>query len=235
MNDIEFFEFTLDDEEVTEINNNLVDYKKQINKLISQAQKFSKQQKCIYCGKNTSSFCNSHSIPAFCLKNIAMDGKVFHTNELVHFPLLDFEKGIKNSGTFRILCRECDSRIFQQYENPDNYESEITPQMVAQIAMKNYLKSISKRTIEYAMSDILKEHIPYTKDIVTNTHFIQNLDLEQYRHGYEKAKRLSEKNINGEYYVFYYEKLDYVVPIAFQGNIALALDLNGQVINDILR
>lgn len=35
------------------------------------------------------------------------------------------------------------------------------------------------------------------------------------------------------YYQFYYEKLDYVVPIAFQGSISLMVDLDGIIVNNI--
>ena len=40
------------------------------------------------------------------------------------------------------------------------------------------------------------------------------------------------KNANS-YYMFYYKLLDYVVPIAYQGVVALSMGLNGQVINDV--
>lgn len=70
----------------------------------------------MYCGKETTSFCNSHSIPVFCLRKIAVDGEALHTNKLVNSPLKDFSKVINKSGTFQPICRECDSKIFQEYE-----------------------------------------------------------------------------------------------------------------------
>lgn len=174
-----------------------------------------------------------HSIPAFCLRNISVDGHVLHTNKLVNIPLLDFEKGIKESGTFQLICRECDSKIFQEYEEPDNYTNEVTPKMVAQIAMKNHLKFISKRLYEHAIFDMLKEHNSNYEGFTNYMQYIQNIDLNEHKQGFEKAKRLSKKNWAEEYYVFYYEKLDYVVPIAFQSSISLVVDLDGQIVNDI--
>lgn len=233
MEDIEFLKIGLGDEENEIINSNVIEHKKKINKVLSEARKASKSEKCIYCGKETTSFCNSHSIPAFCLRNIAVNGQLLHTNKLVKFPLMDFEKGINKAGTFQVICRECDSKIFQEYEEPDNYANEVTPQMVAQIAMKNYLKAISKRVNEHAIFDILKGHSSGYKEFTSSMQYIQDVDLNEYKQGFEKAKRLCKKNWPGEYHVFYYEKLDYVVPIAFQSTLALIVDLDGQIVNDI--
>ncbi|WP_221372837.1 hypothetical protein [Clostridium perfringens] len=233
MKDIEFIKLGVTDEECEKINSNIIGYKKELNKIISEARKVSKSEKCIYCGNETTSFCNSHSIPAFCLRNIAKNGELLHTNKFINFPLLDFEKGINKAGTFQIICRECDSKIFQEYEEPNNYENEVTQQMVAQIVMKNSLKAISKRVNEHAIFDILKERTSESIEIADYMQYIQDIDLSEYKREFEKAKRLSKKNWPGEYYVFYYEKLNYVVPVAFQSSIALVVDLDGQIVNDI--
>ena len=47
-----------------------VPVRKQINKLLREAQNDSKPEECILCGKKQTSFCNSHSIPQMILKNI---------------------------------------------------------------------------------------------------------------------------------------------------------------------
>lgn len=233
MDDIEFFKIGLENEDYEKLNSDIIGYKKKINKVLSEARKSSKEDKCIYCGKETTSFCNSHSIPAFCLRNIATNGELFHSNALVNFPLLDFEKGVNKAGTFQLICRECDSKIFQEYEEPDNYEDKPTPQMIAQIAMKNYLKAISKRVNEYAIYDILKEHTAESVGFTDYMQYIQNIDLKEYKEGFEKAKRLSKKKWSSEYYVFFYEKLNYVVPIAFQSTVSLVVDLDRKIVNDI--
>lgn len=233
MKDIEFLKLGLEDEVCEKLNSNIIGHKKEINKVLSEARKASKSEKCIYCGKETTSFCNSHSIPAFCLRNIATNGELLHSNKLVNFPLMDFEKGINKAGTFQVICRECDSKIFQEYEEPNNYENEVTPQMVAQIAMKNYLKAISKRVNEHAIFDIVKDQSSEFIEFTDHMQYIQDVDLNEYKQGFEKAKKLSKKNWHGEYYVFYYEKLNYVVPMAFQSTLSLVVDLDGQIVNDI--
>ncbi|EJL6601033.1 hypothetical protein NMS35_003481, partial [Vibrio cholerae] len=51
--------------------------------------------------------------------------------------------------------------------------------------------------------------------------------------GFERAKKVDLKCIQDEYYLFFYEKLNYVVPIAFQHKIAMAVDLEGNVVNNL--
>lgn len=230
MDNIEFFKIGLPKEL---LGDNFVDKKKEINRILAQSRKRAKKDKCMYCNEEKSSFCNSHSVPAFCLKNIATDGSLYYSNTLIDVALLDSEKGVKNAGTFQLICRDCDSKIFQEYEDPKNYEKETTPKMLAQIAMKNYLRNIGKRLNEHAMFEIASEINPFACGMTEYMHSIQEIDLLDYKREFEKAKRLSKKNWNGEYYQFYYEKLDYVVPLAYQGSISLVVDLDGMIVNNI--
>lgn len=48
-----------------------------------------------------------------------------------------------------------------------------------------------------------------------------------------KAKRVTEKNKDGEYYVFYRTTLDYVTPMAFQNSITMVADFEGNMINNL--
>lgn len=230
MSDIEFLRLGLGKEI---LGDNHIEIRKKFNKIISQSMKRSKRDTCFYCNEEKTSFCNSHSVPAFCLRNIADNGSLYYSNILIDIAILDYEKGIKNAGTFQLICRECDSKIFQQYEDPNNYENVPTSRMLAQIAMKNYLRHIGKRLNEYAIYDIMHEINPMMKQFTDNMHTIQELDLLEYKDGLKKAKRVSRKDWNDEYYLFYYEKLNYVVPIAFQGSITLIVDLDGNIINNI--
>ena len=90
--------------------------------MLSEARKKAKPQKCILCGKEQSSFCNSHSVPQMCLRPIADQGKVLHASLAMGFDVgvVDLEGGVNNSGTFNNICRECDKKFFQDYENPNN-------------------------------------------------------------------------------------------------------------------
>lgn len=56
----------------------IIEVRKKVNKMLSEARKKAKPPKCILCGKEQSSFCNSHSVPQMCLRPIADRGKVLH-------------------------------------------------------------------------------------------------------------------------------------------------------------
>ncbi|HNX29551.1 MAG TPA: hypothetical protein PKN87_09135 [Syntrophomonadaceae bacterium] len=231
--DIKLLDIGLEDYELKKFDANKIKYKKQISKILAESRQKAKLDTCYFCGKATSSICKSHFVPAFCLRNIAVNGEVNYSNTLINVPGIDFDKGVNEAGTFRLICRDCDSKIFSDYENPENYVNEPSPKMIAQIAMKNYLKMISKRLFEIVLHDDIGGMLPISSGLLNQQKLVDKLDLDEYQKGFEKAKRLSSKTWSGEYYIFYYEKLDYVVPIAFQGAIVLISDLKGEIINDI--
>ena len=53
-------------------------------------------------------------------------------NTAVDNPLRDTENGVIKAGTFHLICNDCDSKIFSDYENPDNYSKQLVPKMIAQ-------------------------------------------------------------------------------------------------------
>lgn len=218
-----------------DISNNKIEYRKKIMKVLAESRNNAKLNECYYCGKPCTSFCNSHSIPRAFLSNIAINGEVYCSNKFVNMPLIDMDKGVQESGTFHLICRECDSTIFRDYEKADNYENTPTMKMLAQIALKNYLKSISKRLFEIAlydnMADLTKN--PLFNEYIANKQNINKVDLGEFIFGYKRAVKAGIKSWNDEYYLFCYEKLNYVVPIAFQSNITLLSDFDDNIINDI--
>lgn len=210
-----------------------IDFNKIRSKVAKKSRKDSKPTKCLYCGEDTSKFCKSHSMPASFLRNIAVDGKVYTTNKLIDLPLLDSDEGVNKSGTFQVICRSCDSKVFQEYENPANYNTKPTAQMIAQIAMKNHLRNIGKRRHELALYNNYKGIAPSSSVFFDAMLEVDNLDLNEYIRGFKRAKKVIGKGWEDEFYLFYYEKLDYVVPVAFQGEISLHFDLSGNIINDV--
>ena len=231
--DIEMVSLGFDTVETNESSIKDIELKKKINEFYSKARQDAKGDKCYYCGCSCTSFCNSHSIPAFCLENIAINGYVYYSNEFINMPIVDKTKGIKKAGTFHIICRDCDSKIFQDYEDPKNFDSKPTEKMLAQIAMKNYLHSISKRLVEISLYDNIKKQFNMADNYYQNQQLVHDSDLIEYKNGFQRAKKVNEKNWDNEYYLFYYEKLMYTVPLAFQDDISIITDLNGKVINDI--
>ena len=208
-------------------------YKKQISRINKEARKAAKRDTCYICDKPVTSFCNSHSIPRFCLKNIASNGEVLTLNAIVDMPIMDTSKGVEEAGTFHLICNKCDSTKFSDYENPDNYINEPTSKMIAQMAMKNALQYISKRLFEIELYNITESMNPVAEIFTQAKKEASKLDIKEFNDSYKKAKKAIEKNYENDYYVCYYEKLNYVVPIAFQSCIAMVVDFEGNIINNI--
>jgi hypothetical protein len=62
---------------------------------------------------------------------------------------------------------------------------------------------------------------------------VRELDLNEYLRGFKRAQKIVEKGWVDEYYLFFYEKLNYVVPLAFQDEVALHFDLSGNLVNNV--
>ena len=92
----------------------IIEIRKMLNKQIKNARKKSRHKKCLLCGKE-GGFCDSHTIPKFCLENIAWNGELNSFNTLIDSKILSTDCGISNAGIFRIICKSCDGRVFQDY------------------------------------------------------------------------------------------------------------------------
>lgn len=209
--------------------------KKQISALLKKARATAKNNKCLICGKPVDGFCKSHCVPKFCLKNIETQGTVFYCNTLMGCPVLKEDNGIGEAGVFFSICDNCDNTIFQDYENPNNLLQTPTSKILAEIALKNYLKLLYKNRTEKEIYNLLVKDNPIVFKLIfpNNIIDINNLDFHNYHSGFEKARRLSRKSENDGYYLVDFKLLDYRVPIAFQGAITLVSDFQGQVVNDV--
>ena len=61
----------LDEQEHKNYSHNKITYNKLMSKIQAKARQEAKLNYCYYCKKEVSSFCNSHSVPQFCLRRIA--------------------------------------------------------------------------------------------------------------------------------------------------------------------
>lgn len=242
-------------EELKEIpKENLIKSRKQIARQKSDIREKIKEDACLYCGKTVSSFCNSHSVPAFCLRSIKGaygDGRIFNPNHILKIPVVDEDAGIKNTGTFQIICNDCDNKIFQDYEDEKCFETSPSGQILNAIALKNYLARIASTRLTKADFEFLAQmgiQSNYLSDSEAYKKFEERLpsimycaskatanerDLEDYMVGFKVAKRAKERGWNDEYHLFYFEKLPYTVPVAFQLCFPVILDLEGNVINNV--
>jgi len=212
-----------------------INIKKFANNIIREAKNRAKPDNCFFCKKPTTGFCNSHSVPSFLLKNISENGTLYNTNKILQNPISSHETGINKTGVFHLICRDCDSKIFKEYETPSNYNTLPTDKMLNQIALKNYLKNIYKRRNEIELFKIAKSkniENPFLDDYAYMKLNISLEDLDEYIKDFNQCKKsLNSKSDN--FNLLFYKKLDYIVPYAFQEKIALICDFNDVVINNI--
>jgi hypothetical protein len=231
--DPEMFNLGLNNAEQKQYNQNKILTNKKISSIQSEARRTAKLDYCYYCKKPVLSFCSSHSVPQFCLRRIAVTGKVYYANTLIDLPFMSDEQGVGEAGTFQLICRDCDSKIFQEYENPFAYQNIPTSQILAQIAMKNYLQMIGKRLFERALYNLMGTKLGAPYSFVSHNQEIISHDLAEYNIAFNRAKFGALGNHDDWYYLCYYQKLEYTVPVAFQGGIVMISDFEDNIINDI--
>lgn len=201
---------------------------KKLDKIVRQVAKGSN---CLVCGKEVSSFCNSHTIPAFMLKYISINGEVKSYGDLVFSPLDKGYKGVKQAGTFRIICRDCDSKLFQNYECENNYSHlNLIKKVLVEIALKTTLRVIFKRIHEmgiFYMTETSNQYIPFINKMIRG----KILDLMELKRDYDFIK--NNNNKPNAFKILYYKKLPYRVSIAVQDMINLTCDFKGKTLNNI--
>ena len=211
---------------------NIIDVRKRMNKLLSDARSSAKPDECILCGKKQTSFCNSHSVPQLSLRNIADNGKVLQASALMGIDVIDIEKGVNNSGTFHFICNDCDSVFFQDYENEQNLKAKPTDKMLAEIAVKNFLLQLSKRAQEKELyRELQRQFNAYSN--LENLEGIKGLDVRDYNEELQFHKGIADNNVQNGYQILFWKVVPYKVPIAVQSAIALSKDLEGDEINNV--
>ncbi len=216
----------------------IIEIRKFLGNQIKDATSKSRHERCLLCDE-PGGFCNSHTIPQFCLENIAWNGKLNSFNTLVDTDLLKKESGINNAGTFHIICRSCDSKVFQDYENADAYVSVPSYKALNQIALKNSLRDIYKHETEVELYELSKRMIDekkppfsfFIKTMIDAQIKARSRDIEECYEIFNKAKSYLS-SADSWLKILCYDKLEYTVPIAFQGMIALVTGVNGEIINN---
>lgn len=216
---------TIQEVDISKVSNEkIIEVKKLYSAFNFQARKNAKQTSCILCGKECTSFCNSHTIPRFILKNISESGYLALSYSGLQMPLMEKITGINKTLTFSCICKNCDDSKFKEYEMPDNYLQATTKVMLSQIALKNILRMYSKRLIE------IEQHKEMCRFDINSSQQIKidQLDLKDY-----KNEIINIKNDKVDYYLIDEINLNYRTSIAFQGICNLVSGFNGELINDI--
>ncbi len=186
-----------------------------IDSIFKQIEQDAKPDECLICSKKISPTCNSHSVPRFCLKNISDKGNVCTFKSLLNIPYSKNYQGINKTGTFYNICNNCDNICFANYENPDNYDTIPNNDMLSQIAMKTYLFNIYNKNKVINLEKLIDINIYSSTDLLAYKKYFS----------YAKEKK--------KFYIGFYKKLDYRVPIAFQNRICLFSDLEDTMINNV--
>lgn len=216
------------------MNKNLIDARIKYSNLVKKSKDMAKRKECLWCGKQITNFCNSHSVPRCILNNIDSEGKVDYFNALINIPILNKNKGLKEAGTFRLICKECDGTIFQDYESLQALLERPTERMLEEIALKNNLTMLNKRYYETEFYRTLKNEYG-EKFGYKYRQNINKLDEKDFWYDFERCKLMmeSEDDKYGHYNLFFWRRLEYVIPIAFQGIVTLYGDLEGNIVSDI--
>jgi len=234
-------------------------FKKFYSQIKKHARESAKRNMCLLCGKKCTSFCKSHTVPQFALKNIASNGNLFLFNSLAKNAFIDYDSGVSNAGNFYLICNDCDNTIFQDYEN-DSVLRKLKKEDIKaynEMALKNLLKALYKRNLEVEqykyMSDICRNEMDSQAGGIYNVLlnsidklsqrklFVSELDVSEYNDEIIKCRKALNKCQKGNDFPHnnpYYNIIDiitlpYTVPIAYQGVLTLVTDITGEIINDL--
>lgn len=201
----------------------------------SNSKKNNKEKRCFICKKKNITFCNSHTIPQFVLKNIAENGKLNNTQIFNSARLVNTESGINNALTFHSICKNCDNTVFKLYETPENIENELTQDIMKQIALKNHLSRLFKHNKEKRMHSFVLNSPKNTSGAKTAKDMVKQMEIvTEYNCCYNRRQANTIlKFINDDtklYKLSYYKKLDYVVPLTIQSNSVLAIGFNDELL-----
>lgn len=212
----------------------IIEMRKKFSKLINTSKQQAKKNECLWCGRKITRFCNSHSLPQCILRNIDTDGRIDYFNSMVNIPFLNSDKGIKEAGTFKLLCRECDGKIFQDYESLEALCDRPSEVMLEEIALKNVLMMLNKRYMEIQLYNNMQNEfsMPY---LYEKKQEVNSLDERDFWWDFVRIREmiyLSDQK-KSKFKTFYWRKLDYIIPVAFQGLVTLYGDLDGNMVTDI--
>ena len=208
----------------------LIEARKQFGRILSRSRSAAKLDRCLWCGKKITRFCDSHTIPQMVLRNLARDGMIDYVNTILKIPLIKPDQGIAEANVFHLLCKECDNTLFQEYENPENLKRAPTGQMLAQIALKDLYLIMSKRLVEIELYDQVKDQMQPL--YIKRRQEINRLDKRDFFEELDRIKGMLESE-KFNYEIITWDKVDYKVPIAFQDPLTVYGDMNGDLIIDI--
>ena len=212
-----------------------IEIKSECSMYMKNIKNIAKVDKCLLCGEQCTSLCNSHTIPQFIIKKLSGDGHFYYINSLIGQPFSKQALGTKEAMTFNLICNKCDQTYFSTYENSKNYSNCLTQKLLAEVALKNNLRMLSKRLVEKQFYlDQYKNCKNSSVDVKSVTSFLTSNELDTKE--LYKSIKLAKDTICGKktgYYLIDYITLEYIAKMAYQGKVALITGFDNEVINDI--
>ena len=183
---------------------------------VKAIDKNTKIDRCLLCGRKMTSACDSHIVPQFVLKEIAEDGHVSYGCALLKKIVHGVEKttGIKNAHNFRLICRDCDNRVFKHYEDPNNIDSfaSLSPNerkvVLCEMAIKTHLAHISMKWREIVGKDILSGGRLGILEKEGKGVFGERIDMEEHEELIKVIQKDMKTNRN-PFVVLFEKTLDY--------------------------
>ncbi|OON87470.1 hypothetical protein BXO88_04155 [Oribacterium sp. C9] len=165
---------------------------------------------CLLC--ENEKIIASHTIPQFVLKCISNHAY----KSSYQFELSGFEPNyinIDKAGVFYMLCKECDNKAFETYENPKNYSNPTNlNQILKEIAFKNALKKQYDIWVALNMLSEFDKSQSSIRDAIEHYTALFYANADEIQSIYDMLED-DEKN----FHLIYRKKLDYTTPIAAQG------------------
>lgn len=205
--------------------------KKLHNELLSKAKK-NTAKRCLICDREVKSYCKSHSVPHFCLRNISQGKNLNYINSIIMQPTMKKDQGAGEAGVFYTICNDCDSKEFLHYENPELYTEKIDVHILNEIAKKNYLQEIEKRRYQKNYYELMMKNY-FELYVINNLDALHKVEINDYESFSKEYVNLTDNKT--KFNILFYKKLDYVVPFAFQDDVCLVSDFNGDLINNVYR
>lgn len=208
----------------------LIGFRKAMSSFNKTASEEAKPGFCLICGEEMPTYCDSHTIPQYCLREIAVEGKLLTTAAIMGGNLIDAEVGINKAAIFKQVCRRCDTEFFKQYETPSNLLSKPSSQMMGQIAAKNLLREIAKARFELGLKNALGQRSTAEFDAMTR---VRAMDAQEDEKAFKIALRVGGTASESKaYHLIYHTVLPYTAPFAFQQMISPVADFEGGMINN---
>lgn len=207
----------------------LSSFRKAFSPLSKEAREGAKPGCCLICGEVMPRFCISHTVPRYCLKEIAAEGKLLTSAAVIGGNFIDSEVGIGNAATFKQVCRKCDTEYFKLYETPETLLMPPNSQVMGQIAAKNLLREISKARFGVELNAVLGGA---TSPMLDAMAAVRAIDVAEDEKAFKTALRVGgTSRASKAFQLMYHEVLPYTAPFAFQQMINPMADFKGGAIN----